>query len=436
MLDAIGSVFEPLMRLIARALAFFYDVWPSYAGSIVLLTICVMIVLTPVTIRSTKSMLAMRRLAPQMKKIQAEYRHDRQKMNEEVMALYRANNANPLGGCLPILAQSPVFIALFYVLRGVTRRTSALGWSSGQAAATCAAAPGATCDPRLASAPKQTFNPDYVNPDTQLYQDLVVSTEMRAWGFDLAESASSALRSSFVSGLPYLGMIVLVAGLGYYQQRQISGRMSAEEQTPQARMMMRVIPIFLPIISFSLSAGLVLYYNAQSVIRIGQQAIITRKVYRPFAEEEAARKAREEAIESGDEPPPEPPKPPEEPQSLAVRLGLSSAPDPLRHGRRRPVGTTAAKPKPVPPSARAAPQRPAREATDRGGARDGRGATPGGERASRRASSRNTDARGTRSGSAGTNRRSRKKDSPPPKPVPSRVTPKGAQQRRGKRYKK
>ena len=420
MLDAIGGVFEPLMRLIARALAFFYDVWPSYAGSIVLLTICVMIVLTPVTIRSTKSMLAMRRLAPEMKRLQAEYRHDRQKMNEEVMALYRANNANPLGGCLPILAQSPIFISLFYVLRGLTRRTSVLGWSSGQAAATCAASPGTECAPQLTSAPKQTFNPDYLNPDTRLYQDLVVSTEMRGWGLDLAETASSALGSSFVTGLPYLGMIVLVAGLGYYQQRQISGRMSAEEQTPQARMMMRVIPIMLPIISFSLSAGLVLYYNAQSVIRIGQQAIITRKLYRPFAEEEAARKAVEEAIERGEEP--EPAGPPEPPRGLAERLGIVSAPDPLRHGRQRPVSGAAPKPKSVPPTAKAAPPRPAREPSSR----------PEGKAGAARSQAAPRDRRKAE----GTNRRSKKKDTPPPKPVPSRVTPKGAKQQRSKRYKK
>ena len=419
MLDAIGRAFEPLMRLIARALAFFYDVWPSYGGSIVLLTICVMTVLTPVTIRSTKSMLGTRRLAPQLKRLQAEYRHDRQKMNEEVMALYRANGVNPLGGCLPLLAQSPVFIALFYVLRGLTRRTSGLGWSSGQAGAVCAASPGAACTPQLAAAPKQTFNPDSLNPDSQLYQDLVVSTEMKAWGIDLAESANSALRASFVSGLPYLGLIVLVAAFGYYQQRQISGRMSAEEQTPQARMMMRVIPIMLPVISFGLSAGLVLYYNAQSVIRIGQQAVITRKLYRPFAEEEAARKSREEALEAGEEPLPEPPKPATEPRGLTARLGLTSPPDPNRHGRRRPVSGDAPKPKPVPPAARAT-QEPTRAAPGSGHRRATRGA----------------DERAGRTKTTDSNKRSKKKDSPPPKPVSSRVTPKGAQQRRGKRYKK
>ncbi|MDE0669034.1 MAG: YidC/Oxa1 family membrane protein insertase [bacterium] len=422
MFDAIGRAFNPLMRLVARVLSFLYDLWPSYSGSIVLLTICVMTILTPVTIRSTKSMLAMRRLAPQVKRLQTEYRNDRQKMNEEVMALYRSNSVNPLGGCLPLLMQSPVFIALFYVLRGLTRRTSELGWSSGQAAAACASSAGLDCSPQLASAPEQTFNPDYLSADSQLYQDLVVSTEMKGWGLDLAQSASSALGRSFVSGLPYLGMIVLVAGLGYYQQRQISGRMSAEEQTPQARMMMRVIPVILPIISFSLSAGLVLYYNAQSIIRIGQQALITRKLYRPFAEEEAARKEMEESVERGEEL--VVPKPAEAPSGLAERLGLTSAPDPRRHGRQRPVSGAAPKPKPVPPTAKA-------PATAKAPPRE-----PSAGRASTSAGSAAGSSRPARRERAGSNRRFKKDRTPAPNPVPSRVTPKGAKQQRSKRYKK
>ncbi|MYE68295.1 MAG: YidC/Oxa1 family membrane protein insertase [Acidimicrobiia bacterium] len=422
MFDAIGRAFNPLMRLVARVLSFLYDLWPSYSGSIVLLTICVMTILTPVTIRSTKSMLAMRRLAPQVKRLQTEYRNDRQKMNEEVMALYRSNSVNPLGGCLPLLMQSPVFIALFYVLRGLTRRTSELGWSSGQAAAACASSAGLDCSPQLASAPEQTFNPDYLSADSQLYQDLVVSTEMKGWGLDLAQSASSALGRSFVSGLPYLGMIVLVAGLGYYQQRQISGRMSAEEQTPQARMMMRVIPVILPIISFSLSAGLVLYYNAQSIIRIGQQALITRKLYRPFAEEEAARKEMEEAVERGEEPVVS--KPAEAPSGLAERLGLTSAPDPRRHGRQRPVSGAAPKPKPVPPTAKA-------PATAKAPPRE-----PSAGRASTSAGAAAGSSRPARRERAGSNRRFKKDRTPAPNPVPSRVTPKGAKQQRSKRYKK
>ena len=423
MSDFFRRIFDPLLDLSARALSFLYDVWPNYAGAILLLTVCVMTVLTPITIRSTKSMLAMRRLAPQTKQLQAQYRHDRQKMNEEVMALYRANSVNPLGGCLPLLMQSPVFIALFQLLRGLTRRTSVLGWSSSQAAATCAAQPGQDCAPQLAAAPKQKFNPDYLNTDSQLYRDLVESTEMRAWGLDLAESANSALRSSFVSGLPYLGMILLVAALGYYQQRQISGRMSADEQTPQARMMMRIIPVFLPVISFGLSAGLVLYYNAQSLIRIGQQALITRRIYRPFAAEEAVRKALEEEAGEEEAAVPVVVKTPEEPRGLAGRLGLARPPDPRRHGRQRPISGAPPKPKPAPPAARVAAAPPARAT-----------AQPPSRTSSRRGGA---DSRREAQGrSSNTNRRSKEKDAPPPKPLPSRVTPKGAQQRRRKRNKK
>ncbi len=404
-------------------LSFLYDVWPNYAGAIMLLTICVMTVLTPITIRSTKSMLAMRRLAPEVKRLQAEFRHDRQKMNEEVMALYRTNSVNPLGGCLPLLMQSPIFIALFQLLRGLTRRTSSLGWSSGQAAAQCAAESTADCSPQLASAGKRNFNPDYLSSESQLYQDLSESTEMRAWGLDLSESASSVLGSSFVSGLPYLGMILLVAALGYYQQRQISGRMSAEEQTPQARMMMRIIPIFLPIISFSLSAGLVLYYNAQSVIRIGQQALITRRLYRPFAAEQAARKAQEEAAEQGEEAAPPPAvDSASEPRTLAGRLGLTSSPDARRHGKQRPISGVVPKPKPIPPAVRSGPQRPAREPARRDATKTDK--TSGSTKSP------------TPQREAKSNKRSKKRDEPPPKPVPSRVTPKGAKQQRSKRYKR
>ena len=418
MLDTLERIFEPLLTLVARVLAFFYDLWPNYAGAILLLTICVMTLLTPITIRSTKSMLAMRRLAPQTKRIQAEFRHDRQRMNEEVMALYRSNNVNPLGGCLPLLMQSPIFIALFQLLRGLTRRVSTMGWSSGQAGADCASGSVAECDPRLGDAPKQMFNPDYLSADSRLYQDLAATTEMRAWGLDLAESASSALGNSFVSGLPYLGMIALVAGLGYYQQRQISGRMTADEQTPQARMMMRIIPIFLPIISFSLSAGLVLYYNAQSLIRIGQQAMITRRLYRPFAEEQAALKEREEAADSGDETAAVPePKPQSEPQGLGAKLGLTSPPDPRRHGRQRPTSGEAPKAKPLPPAVRSTSREPARKDAAR-------------------SKSPQQATKADRSRSKEPKRRSKRDAEPPPKPASSRVTPKGAKQGAPKRYKR
>ena len=413
------AVFDPLFGLAARVLSFFYSLWPSYAGAIVLLTVCVMILLTPLTVRSTKSMLAARKLHPQVKRLQAEFRHDRQRLNEEMMALYREHKVNPLGGCLPLLMQSPIFIVLFQLLRGLTRRTSSLGHHV--AASSVCSTGGLSggeilCEPSdIVSVPKLTLNPDYLDPGTELYKDLADSTEMRSWGLDLAESASSAIGASFVSGLPYIGSILLVAVLGYYQQRQISGRTSDVSQPPQARLMMKIIPIILPLISLTLPAGLVVYYIAQSIIRIGQQSYITRKVYKPAAEADEAEQADDVKEQSK-----ELPSEPEKAQGLAGMFGFSKQPDPYRHGRERPVSGPAPKPKPKPPAARA--EAAARPANPSANAR------------------KNPSTKGKKSPEVASgkraSRRRKKRNEPPPKPPSSRVTPKGAQQHRSKRRRK
>ena len=90
---------------------------PNYAIAIALLTLAVMIVLTPLTLKGTRSMMIMQALQPEMKKIQAQYKDDRQKLNEELLKFYKENNINPLGGCLPLLIQLPVFLILYRVDR-------------------------------------------------------------------------------------------------------------------------------------------------------------------------------------------------------------------------------------------------------------------------------------------------------------------------------
>ena len=98
-------------------LAFFYSIVPNAGVAIILLTVTVRLLLFPLTAKQAKSMLAMQRLQPEIKKLQAKYKSDRQKLNEEMMKFYQENQINPLGGCLPLLVQMPVFIALFQVLR-------------------------------------------------------------------------------------------------------------------------------------------------------------------------------------------------------------------------------------------------------------------------------------------------------------------------------
>ena len=113
-----------MFEVIANLLAWFYQITHSYAGAIALLTVAIMVLLTPLTLKGTKSMLAMQALQPEMKRLQAEHKGDRQKLNEEMMKLYKEHKINPLGGCLPLLLQAPVFIILFRVLHKLTETCS------------------------------------------------------------------------------------------------------------------------------------------------------------------------------------------------------------------------------------------------------------------------------------------------------------------------
>ena len=76
-------------------------------------------------------MIKMQRLQPEMKKIQNRHKGDRERMNKELMAFYQANSINPMGGCIPMIAQAPVFLVLYNVLRGLTRRQADVGEAGG-----------------------------------------------------------------------------------------------------------------------------------------------------------------------------------------------------------------------------------------------------------------------------------------------------------------
>lgn len=266
-----------LSDALASLLALFYQVVPSYAVSIVLLTLLVMIVLTPLTLKGTRSMMLMQQLQPEMRRIQAKYKDDRQKLNEELLAFYKEKNINPMGGCLPLFAQMPVFFVLYSVLRGLTRRESStgldLGWITGQDLS--GADPGETPSLLL------NFDPAYLHQDSALYDSLSRKNEMEGiFGLiDLSQSASQSLSSSIVDALPYLLLIAVVAVSGYVQQKQIQGRQTSDQVNPQQQMLMKIMPIMLPVFSFGLPSGLVLYFVVSNLYRIGQQWFITRSIY-------------------------------------------------------------------------------------------------------------------------------------------------------------
>src|SRR5579863_4284159 len=132
MVYGISNVLKPLEDAVLWLLQrFHYNLHLPWAWAIVATTIAVRVVLVPLTVRQIHSMQSMQKHAPEMKEIQRKYKGDRQKLNEELMKFYKENHINPAASCLPLVAQFPVFISLYLVLKTFSRHVpvgSNLSW--------------------------------------------------------------------------------------------------------------------------------------------------------------------------------------------------------------------------------------------------------------------------------------------------------------------
>jgi YidC/Oxa1 family membrane protein insertase len=114
----LGNILQPLIDFFHWFLEFFHDsLGLGWGTAIVALTVMVRAVLLPVTYKSSKSMIRLQQLAPEMKALQTKYKQDPQRLQQETMKFYRENQVNPFASCLPMIAQLPVFLALFYMLQ-------------------------------------------------------------------------------------------------------------------------------------------------------------------------------------------------------------------------------------------------------------------------------------------------------------------------------
>ncbi len=260
--STIGQIFQPLFKAMAWLIAIFYAVVPNYAVAIAVLTVAVMLVTAPLTVKSTRSMVAMQRLSPELKKLQAKYKGDRQTLNEEMMKLYKEHNVSPAGGCLPMVIQFPVFIILYDSIRGLTNTVK-----SGQL---ISSSPRVVCNQALCAVPR------YIGHSTKLYKNLVASPgKMDAFGLNLASKMLS--QHSVIAGIPYGAMIAIAIGLQYLQMRQLNSRNPQFAQSnPQAQMMQRYMPLIFAVIYINIAAGVNVYFIVSSLCRIGLQEGVFR----------------------------------------------------------------------------------------------------------------------------------------------------------------
>jgi YidC/Oxa1 family membrane protein insertase len=215
-------------------LKFLYRFTGNYGIAIILVTVLQKIAFHPLTVKSLKSMRAMQEIQPKVQALQERYKNNPKKKQEETMALYKKHGVNPMGGCLPMLVQIPIFIALYNALSASVEM-----WQA-----------------------RFLWIRDLTQPDSLFTMSL--------WG-----------------GYEFHGNILgLLMGVSMWVQQ----KMSPPAGDPrQAQMMLWMMPILFTFMFWSFPSGLVLYWLVNNVLQIGQQWLITRSPARPApAEGQAA----------------------------------------------------------------------------------------------------------------------------------------------------
>jgi|GEM_PF-984204 len=348
-------ILDPLYTALGTVLAWFYDVVPSYGVAIILLTLAVRLLTFPLTAKQARSQQQLQKLQPELKRLQAKYKGDKQKLNEEMMKFYKENHVNPFGGCLPLFIQFPVLIVLYRLILGLTR-TFILGFAIVVGAAVAVGgAPsgplegvtvqnGHVSDGSLSKgvitkgnldeaqavvngkvvgtvtnakivngkiATAQVMNgkvlvgtmtdltvtggqvagaPKNVPESSSLFRALKASGgKMESWGMNLAKRASETSGSEQV---PFVILVVLVGATGFYQQRQLTGRLPKESANSQMAVMGKVFPLIFVFISWTIPAGVVVYFLVSNIWQIGQQAFMFRNQPRPEGTGKDAGKAK------------------------------------------------------------------------------------------------------------------------------------------------
>ena len=259
-----------LLELLGNVLAFFYSIVPNYGVAVILLTLAISLLMFPLTLKQTRSLKAMQAIQPEVKKLQKEYKSDREELNKQLMALYQEHGVNPAAGCLPLLVQMPIWFALFSVLRiGVTDQS----WF-GQLVQRSLNGDGIGI-----SLPARLLSGDAIPQDSSL-ADALVRGDSGFLGMDLLISPSTAFSDSVSGAIPYLILIAIVTAAGFYQSVQTTRSKKDEppkdKQAQNVQMVTKVFPLMLGVFSWGFPTGLVLYFAVSGLFRVGQQGYILR----------------------------------------------------------------------------------------------------------------------------------------------------------------
>jgi YidC/Oxa1 family membrane protein insertase len=307
--------FQALLDAIGWVLASIFDLIPNYGVSIIILTLVIRLILLPLGIKQIKSMQAMQAIQPRVKELQKKYKGNKQKAQEETMKLYKEAGVNPLGGCLPLLLQFPILIAMYAVIRAPS------------------------LEPVPAQTPKayQVMN-NHLPEDSELFKDVITHTNTGMIfvnlqcsaqqsgtqavlndtegnpvqnGLPLEDSEGNRLDETSIGTLdcgtgipdkiPYFALLIVMIATTFYQQRQMQKASPPGAASSQQQAIMKFMPLMFGIFGFSFPAGLVLYWMTSNLFQIGQQGFLLHAGH--IGPDALDRRIAEQRARQTDEPP-------------------------------------------------------------------------------------------------------------------------------------
>lgn len=247
-----GSLWSAAGDIFASIIVFFYGFTHNYGIAIILMTILIRVGLYPLMQKQMVSMREMQKIQPSMKAVQEKYKNDKERLNKELMALYKEHKVNPMSGCLPLIIQMPILILLFQVLREFK----------------------------------------YHIPNTEIINGgflwIANQVEILKDGLPVIVGGLAAPEQLIglgdgIFGIEYIGILpFLVGGSMYVQQKMTStgsttGKDGGSAQQTQ-KMMTIMMPLMIGFMSFSLPSGLTLYWFTSTLLGIGQQYLTNKKM--------------------------------------------------------------------------------------------------------------------------------------------------------------
>jgi len=278
------AIFDFINKPLGMLLGWVYGLVGSYGLALIIFTVIVRIILAPLAVKQQKSMIQTARLSPVIADIQKRYKHDQQKQSEELMKLYQQEKANPMSGCLPMLIQLPIIIALYTV---ISRPLVYIVGMTNEAILSAAS------KLNIADVTEQTLRAKEIIIAQSMYENQSLFPELSGKLIDFNFLGLNLGLTPSISEFSVLWIIPLLAAVTGYLSSYVTMKMSpsamASAGNPQAQSMNKSMMVTMPLISlfftFTMPAGIGIYWSISNVLMIFQQFILNKAVPMPTEEE-------------------------------------------------------------------------------------------------------------------------------------------------------